>query len=80
MDEKMSDIDQQTFHIYSALACVIDQQYSEQIDQTFFEAAVLALLATWNNLTTNETDLLEFIGILNKIVVQGLLERGAKPE
>lgn len=47
----------------------------DDMEADFFEAAVAALQLIYQRVTGEEQDILDFIGILNKIVVQGLLER-----
>lgn len=46
----------------------------EDIEANFFEAAVLALQMLYQRITGSDQDAVDFVGILNKVVVQGLLE------
>ena len=50
----------------------------DEIDAEFFECAVMALNLFYENITGQHSDNIDFIGILNKIVVQGLLENDCK--
>jgi hypothetical protein len=45
------------------------------VEANFFEAGVLALQMLYQRLTGNEQDIIDFIGVLNKVVIQGLLEK-----
>lgn len=47
----------------------------DDMEADFFEAAVASLHLLWKRITGESPDILDFMGILNKIVVQGLLER-----
>lgn len=51
----------------------------EDLNTEFFECAVCALNLIYRKITGDEIDNLDFIGKLNKIVVQGLLDNAEKP-
>lgn len=49
------------------------------LNTEFFECAVCALNLIYRRITGDEIDNLDFIGKLNKIVVQGILEKENRP-
>ena len=55
--------------------CFIDIQ---TIDENYFVDLLKACHLQFNRLTGNQADLIEFIGILNKLAVQHLLESKAE--
>ncbi len=48
---------------------------NEELDETFFTAQLWALMLQFNKLTGQNLDIIEFIGILNKLAFQHLLEK-----
>jgi len=48
---------------------------SEVLDETFFTAELFALMLQFNKLTGQNLDIIDFIGTLNKLAFQHLLEK-----
>lgn len=47
---------------------------NEELDETFFTAQLFAMMLQFNKLTGQNLDIIDFIGILNKLAFQHLLE------
>lgn len=52
----------------------------ETIDENFFTAEIIAFKLQFEKLTQQKVDLIEFTHILNKLIVQYLLENNAEVE
>lgn len=52
----------------------------EDVDENFFTAELIALKLQFENLTSQQVDLIEFTHILNKLAVQYLIENNAELE
>lgn len=46
----------------------------EELDETFFTAQLFAMMLQFNKLTGQDLDIIDFIGTLNKLAFQHLLE------
>lgn len=46
----------------------------KKLDETFFTAQLFAMMLQFNELTGQKQDIIEFIGTLNKLVFQCLIE------
>lgn len=47
---------------------------NENLDETFFTAQLFAMMLQFNKLTGQNLDIIDFIGMLNKLAFQHLLE------
>lgn len=45
----------------------------EETDETFFSSALEALALFYSELTNSEPDIIDFFGILNRLMIQGLV-------
>ena len=77
---------EQAAMIYSAIIECFNEESDlpyhlkiEDIDEHFFEASVSALKVLYQKVSHEEVDIIDFIGVLNKVVFQGLLEKQEEP-
>jgi hypothetical protein len=47
---------------------------NEELDETFFTAQLFTMMLQFNKLTGQDLDIIDFIGTLNKLALQHLLE------
>jgi hypothetical protein len=86
--EKITEFQRLTANIYENMNNIFrnDEDKSpitlknEELNETFFTAELFALQLQFNMLTNQDLDIVDFIGVLNKLAFQHLLEEGAENE